>query len=83
MLISYAESTYRGCDLLVKGLCNIFFLFIFEITYDICITYCDIHLLRYSLYFFFHWLDIRFGYGHLHYLKKYDLLLWIFDLENL
>ena len=47
---------------------TISFMWIFELTNDICITYCDIH--------FRLWISELPE-------KTFDLLLWTFDLENL
>ena len=80
--ISYAAfdiSTFEAVTYLL--FVTISFMWIFELTNDICITYCDIYLLRSS----------RFSlYGHLICLwtfelpeKTFDLLLWTFDLETL
>ena len=46
---------------------TISFMWIFELTNDICITYCDIYLLRSSLFSLFGHLIF---YGHLNYLKN-------------
>ena len=82
--ISYAVFDISIFEVVTYWSCyyvTISFMWIFELTNDICITYCDIYLPRSCLFSLF---------GHLIWLwiselliKTFDLLLWTFDLENL
>ena len=81
--ISYAAfdiSTFEVVTYWSRDYVTISFMWLFELTNVICITYCDIYLLRSSL---FHCLDIWFVYGHMKYLKNICFIMWTFDLENL
>ena len=74
-------STFEVVTYWSRDYVTISFMWIFELTNDICITYCDIYLPRSRLFSLFR---------HLPWLwiselpkKTFDLLLWTFDLENL